>query len=63
MLGSSVTYIKRESAASSGIILEVSLNANKRVQSDSGVGYCMEYHGRRALLTRYDVSATGETEF
>ena len=26
--------------------------ANKRVQSDTRVGYRMEYHGQRARLTR-----------
>ena len=30
-------------------------SSNQRVQSTSYVGYCMEYHGQRALLTRRDV--------
>jgi len=30
----------------------VRVNANKRVQPTSGVGYRMEYHGQRARLTR-----------
>jgi hypothetical protein len=30
----------------------------KRVQPTSGAAYCMEYHGQRARLTRWNVSAT-----
>ena len=35
-----------------GIPEGASQNANQRVQPTSCVGYCMEYHGQRARLTR-----------
>jgi hypothetical protein len=34
-------------------------SSNKRVQPTSCVGHCMEYHGQRARLTRYDVRQIG----